>query len=144
MNSLYSALATLPALESIKFSVPPEDESTLATYESLTELLRVPSLRSVKFEGISFTPALCHAIAKALMEGTAVTKLTFGHSCSFSTGECSAILENGLARNTSLSYIRVDWSKARAPFQAMMVGSGSSVKCDITASFVHEVTATCR
>jgi hypothetical protein len=50
MGSLYSALATLPALESISLSISgqqarPQDESTLANYESLTELLRLPSMR---------------------------------------------------------------------------------------------------
>jgi hypothetical protein len=52
MDVLYSALATLPALESLILSntgrqARPEDESTIAHHESLTELLRVPSLRSV-------------------------------------------------------------------------------------------------
>jgi hypothetical protein len=82
MDALYSALATLPALESIKLSNRglhrrPEDESAIANHESLTELLRVPSLRSVWFDYLSFTPALCQATANALMKGTAVTKLDF-------------------------------------------------------------------
>jgi hypothetical protein len=123
MNSLYSALATLPALESIKLSVPPADETTLANHESLTELLRVPSLRSVYFDHINFTPDLCHAMAKAFMEGTSVTELNFSRSCSISAGECDAIMANGLARNTSVSCIRVDWSSDRAPFEAMMVAA---------------------
>jgi hypothetical protein len=58
-DALYSALATLPALESIRLSnlrprARTEDESTLANPESLTELLRVPSLRpSVSFVSTS-------------------------------------------------------------------------------------------
>jgi hypothetical protein len=82
MDALYSALATLPALESLIFCntgrhARPEDESAIANHESLTELLRVPSLRSVWFDYFSFTPALCQATAHALMKGTAVTKLDF-------------------------------------------------------------------
>jgi hypothetical protein len=54
LDELYSALATLPALKSVKLMnfgiyTRPVDESTLANPESLTELLRVPSLRSVTF-----------------------------------------------------------------------------------------------
>jgi hypothetical protein len=38
MDSIYSALATLPALEAIQLSTPPEDEIALANPESLAEL----------------------------------------------------------------------------------------------------------
>jgi hypothetical protein len=111
LDVLYSGLVTLPALESIRLSnsgrqARPEDESALAHHESLTELLRVPTLRSVCFDDFSFTRALCQATANAFVEGTAVTKLEFG-GCSFSAGECAAIMANGLARNTSVSDIRV-------------------------------------
>jgi hypothetical protein len=47
LDTLDSALATLPALESIILCKQQDDESTMAHSESLTELLRVPSLRSV-------------------------------------------------------------------------------------------------
>jgi hypothetical protein len=119
---LYSALATLPALESIRLSSPPEDETTLADPESLPKVLLVPSLRSVYFGDVSFTPALCHATAKALMEGTAFTSLEL-HNCSFPTGECATIMANGLARNTSVSSIRVGWSNARAPSEALIAAA---------------------
>jgi hypothetical protein len=108
-DALYSVLATLPALESIKISVDPEDENTLTTAESLTELLRLPSLRSVDFSEFYFTPALCQATANALMEGTAITNLVFT-KCSFSTEGSAAILANALTRNTSVSYIKVQSS----------------------------------
>jgi hypothetical protein len=78
LDTLFSTLTTLPALESVWLGAPKvrqADESTLAYPESLTELLRVPSLRSVRFHRFSFTPALCHATANALMEGMAITKL---------------------------------------------------------------------
>jgi hypothetical protein len=110
MDSLYSSLATLPALESITLSNTRRqarpDESTLAHHKSLTKLLRVPSLRSVSFDCFSFTSALCQATANAFMEGTAVTKLEF-KSCSFSALECALIMANGLSRNTSVSHIKV-------------------------------------
>jgi hypothetical protein len=59
-DALYSALATLPALESISLSncrhdEQLEDESALANAESLTELLRSPCLRSVCFDDFNFT-----------------------------------------------------------------------------------------
>ena len=58
-DALYSALVTLPALESVMLGAPEArqaNESTLANSESLTELLRLPSLRSVHFRHFSFTP----------------------------------------------------------------------------------------
>jgi hypothetical protein len=48
-DSLYSALATLPALEYVRLSSPPEDKITLANPESLAKLLRAPSFMSVNF-----------------------------------------------------------------------------------------------
>jgi hypothetical protein len=110
-NSLYSALATLPALESIVLSsdglhTRPEDESALAHHESLGRLLRVPSLRFVCFCSFSFTPALCQSIVNAFMEGTVFPELEFT-GCSFSDGECAGIMANGLARNRSVSCITV-------------------------------------
>jgi hypothetical protein len=78
----------------------------MAIPESLTELLRVPSLRSVCFCDFHFTRALCQATANALMEGKAVTNLEFAW-CSFSAEGSDAIMANGLARNTSVSHIEV-------------------------------------
>jgi hypothetical protein len=110
LDALYSALATLPALTSVRLSgcyyTRPEDESALAYPESLTELLRLPSLRSVNFDSFLFTRALCQATANALLEGAAVTKLVFSE-CEFSAGECSAIMASGFSRNTSVLNIEV-------------------------------------
>jgi hypothetical protein len=53
LETLCSTLATLPALESVSFGAPAvrqADESTLVNPESLTAILRVPSLRSVRFD----------------------------------------------------------------------------------------------
>jgi hypothetical protein len=109
-GALYSALTTLPALESIRLGnrtprARTEDESTLANPESLTDLLRVPSLQSICFDCFSFTLTLCQAIANALIEGTAATKLEF-HECMFSE-ECVTIFANGLNRNISVISITV-------------------------------------
>jgi hypothetical protein len=123
LDSFYSALATLPALESIVLSsgepqTRVEDESALAKPESLTELLRVPSLRSVSFSKFHFTPALCQATANALMEGTAITKLEF-RGCSFSAGDCAAIIATALIRNSSVLSISVCRRHARVLFDAL-------------------------
>jgi hypothetical protein len=100
LGILFSTLSTLPALESVRFGGTPEisiaNGSTLAHAESLTELLRVLTLRLVSFTHFSFTPALFQATANALMEGTAVTKLEF-FECSFRAVECNAMMTNGLS-----------------------------------------------
>jgi hypothetical protein len=116
LDVLYSALATLPALESISLlQRTAEHESTLVHPESLTELLRLPSLRSVCFDRFNFTPALCQATANALMEGTAITDLAF-ILCSFSGEESATMMATGLSRNTSLSDIKVNSSRDQVLF----------------------------
>jgi hypothetical protein len=124
---MYSALATLPALESVDLSAPPENEITLANPERLTELLRIPSLRDVRFYRFYFTSALCHATANALTEGSAVTELRFS-KCSFSAAEgCAAIMANALARNTSVSSIKVD--ETLYSVLATALPSNSTLRC---------------
>jgi hypothetical protein len=112
-DTLYSALATLPALESVRLSNS-RNASALANPESLTELLRLPSLRSVAFDYFCFTPALCQATANALMEGTAVTKLEL-RFCSFSAPECASMMANGFSRNTSVSNIKASFDEQFDP-----------------------------
>jgi hypothetical protein len=111
LDTLFSALATLQALESIALNAPEvrqaEDESTLVHPGSLMELLRVPTLRYVCFDRFNFTSALFQATANALMEGTAITRFEFD-MCSFSTGECAATMATGLSRNTLVISIRVE------------------------------------
>jgi hypothetical protein len=107
MDLLFSALVTVPSLKSIDISHRYlygriDDESTLANPESLTELLRLPTLRSVVFYSFIFTPTLCRALANALMEGMVVTKLEF-EGCSFSAPECVGMMANGLSGNASVS-----------------------------------------
>jgi hypothetical protein len=122
LDTFFSALATLPALESVWLHTPEvrqADESTLAYPENLTELLRVPSLRSVHFRGFSFTPDLCQATANALMEGTAITCLQFGYRSFYVGKSAAAIMATGLSRNTSVTSIIVHCNKARALFDAL-------------------------
>jgi hypothetical protein len=131
---LYSALATLPALETIRLSIrgletQSEAESTLAHPQSLTELLCVPTLRFVWFDRFSFTRALCQATANALTEGTAVTKLKFNH-CSFPAQESAAIMASGLGRNTSVVSVSVvgRWDVALIGALAAALPSNSTLR----------------
>jgi hypothetical protein len=112
LDELYSTLATLPTLESVWIgTMEPlqESVSALADPESMTELLRAPSLRRVCFHHFHFDSALCQATANASGEGTAITSLEFT-DCSFSAGECAVMMANGLSRNTSLTRIDVSES----------------------------------
>jgi hypothetical protein len=120
LDALYSVLATLPALESVKLcrqKLIREDEVTLVNPESLAELLRVPTLRSVCFEDFHFTSDLCQATANAVMEGTVITRLEL-RDCSFSEEGSAAIMAIGLTRNTSVSYIEVE-----SPFDVELIGA---------------------
>jgi hypothetical protein len=103
LDPMYSALATLPDLESIRLRNG--GRHTRREGESLTELLRAPALRSVDFGDSLFTRVYCQAITKAFTEGTAITRLEFTR-CSFSAGQC-ATFADAFSRNTSVSYIRV-------------------------------------
>jgi hypothetical protein len=104
-----SALATLPSLESLIFGLqePHSDFACLepSTKIALTELLRVPALRSVLFYGFHFTDALCHATANALEEGSSIIDITFDNHCSFPDGG-RAIIANALKKNASVTNIR--------------------------------------
>jgi hypothetical protein len=93
LDTLYSVLATLTALEEIRLSKwelsrNVEDKSALANAKSLTELLQVPTSWFVDFRHFSFTPALCQATANAFREGTSITNLEFWN-CYFPGGECA-------------------------------------------------------
>jgi hypothetical protein len=129
MSMLYSTLATLPALESVELgALEPDEGSTLANPETLTELLRVPTLLSVKFYCFYFTRALCQATANALAEGTEITDLEF-EDCRFSDEECAVMMANCLSKNTSVTSIRVDES----PFD-------EALKCASAAALVSNST----
>jgi hypothetical protein len=131
-DTMYSALATLPALKEVRLCSRPEDEMDLANPESLTELLRVPSLRSVCFSGFYFRRALCQATANALMEGTAFTRFEFDN-CSFLAEGSAALMASGLSRNTSVSHIEVvsPLDQALCSALATALPSNSTLRCVI-------------
>jgi hypothetical protein len=133
MSTLYSTLATLPALESVRLHAPaPDDGSTLANPETLTELLWVPTLRSLKFSGFYFTRALCQATANALTEGTEITDLMF-KDCLFSDEECAVMMANGLSRNTSVTSLQVEESSVD---EALSCAVASAVASNSTLRFI--------
>jgi hypothetical protein len=87
---LCSALATLPNLEFVSLRHVPLDREEvpgLGRPESMTELLRAPSLRSIQFNCFCFTDALCEATANALEERTVIATLNLSN-CSFLEGGC--------------------------------------------------------
>jgi hypothetical protein len=100
-----SALAPLPSLERLKLGlVEPEteDQRVMVNFEPLTELLRKPALRFVRFSDFYFTNALCHATAKALEEGSSVTDISFDYECSFPDGG-RAVVVNALKANATVN-----------------------------------------
>jgi hypothetical protein len=99
------AIGNLQAFERLHISG--RSREITFNHESLTEILRLPSLRFVCFSKFNFTSALCQATANALLEGTAITNLRF-EECSFPAGESAAIMATGLGRNTSVTSISVD------------------------------------
>jgi hypothetical protein len=133
MSILYSALATLPALETVELrTLEPDEGSTLVNPETLTELLRVPTLLSVKFCHFYFTRALCQATANAFTEGTEIADLEF-EDCQFSDEECALMMANGLSRNTSLASIEVDES----PFdEALKCASAAALASNSKLQFL--------
>jgi hypothetical protein len=103
------ALATLPSLESVVFSLR-EHHYELAHLEpfakvALTELLRVPSLRFFLFYGFTFTNTLCHATANAIEAGLSIVDITFDNRCEFPCGG-RAIIANALKKNASVTNVK--------------------------------------
>jgi hypothetical protein len=105
---LYTALATLPALESIELSNRGLTWHALADPESLGRLLRVPSLRFVSFSHFYFTHALWRATVNAFVEGTAVTKLEF-YDCDFVDLQVDwSPIFSALGKNTGLKTLKIE------------------------------------
>jgi hypothetical protein len=103
-----SVLATLPSLERITLGLQEpetEDQRDLVNLEPLTELLRAPALRFVRFDTFYFTNVLCHAVANALDVGSSTIGITFDDDCSFPDGG-RAIIANALKRNASVTSIK--------------------------------------
>jgi hypothetical protein len=117
-DTLCSALATVPALERVSFAHHPRDlESeerrralSLVNPESLTEVLQLPSLRSVGFRSFYFTKRLCRAVAVALKEGSArINTLNFNR-CSFLEQGGAALIASALKRNETVTWFRLEQS----------------------------------
>jgi hypothetical protein len=87
MGPWCTALATLPSLESVVFSLQEratdDQRGLVASLESLKVLLRTPALRFVRFEDFNFTSELCHATANVLEKGSSISDITFEYDCSF-------------------------------------------------------------
>jgi hypothetical protein len=103
-----SALATLPSLEKITLGLQePEtdDQRDLVNLIPLTELLRAPALRFVRFDTFCFTNLLCHATANALEKGSSIDSITFDDDCSFPDGG-KATIANALKINASVTHVK--------------------------------------
>jgi Ran GTPase-activating protein (RanGAP) involved in mRNA processing and transport len=82
-----------------------EDNLEFGRPESMTELLRAPSLRSVEFRYFCFTNAMCEATANALKEGSAIASLNLDE-CSFPEGGSDKIA-SALKRNATLRTFKI-------------------------------------
>jgi hypothetical protein len=81
-----------------------------------------------------FTPALCQATAKALMEGSAITTLEF-NDCSFTAEGNAVMMANGLARNTSVSHVKVVSSRAHLTPVLLALVKNTGVKTVLLNGF---------
>jgi hypothetical protein len=111
---LASALATMPALESLLLRhalfeneeyEPPENHPAVEHPEHITMLLLSLSLRSVEFRHFRFQNLLCQAVALALKTGSPITYLDLDE-CNFSDGGGGAIV-HALQKNSTLKTLRV-------------------------------------
>jgi hypothetical protein len=121
---LCSALATLPNLQSVFLghrALGREEVPNLGRPESMTELLRVPSLRSVEFHAFCFTNPMCEATANALKEGSVVTTLHLDN-CSFPEGGGEKIV-SALKRNATLTTFLISTDSINEAFCDAMAAS---------------------
>lgn len=106
-DTMCSALATLPNLNRCIFyyryylQLGREDVPTFQRPESVTDLLRAPSLRSMHFLRFRCPRNICEAIAIALRYGSSMTLLSFCE-CSFPEGG-SEIIASALEENSSVT-----------------------------------------
>jgi hypothetical protein len=101
LDTLCSALLTLPALENVCFDrLDGEGPEEVQALESMIKLLQAPHLRKVQFNSIDFTNTLSKAVAKALAEKSEITDLSF-YSCSFPEAG-GAVIASALKTNTTI------------------------------------------
>jgi hypothetical protein len=116
LGSWCCTLVSLPSLEILSIGlVEPEteDQRVLLNVEPLTELLRSPALRVVKFDRFYFTHELCRATANALEENSSFADITFNNQCTFPDGG-GAIIANALKTNvtaTAMTFL-ADWDES--------------------------------
>jgi hypothetical protein len=114
LDTLCSALLTLPALDSVSFNARfgqgPEEEQSL---ESMLELLQSPILRKVLFESIVFTNTLSAAIARALKERSEIANLYVNSP--FPEGGGEAVIARALKTNTTLKCLQI-YNRANEAF----------------------------
>jgi hypothetical protein len=105
LDIIFSALATLPSLEVAKVGNRElDDDSEQSEHsEALTELLRSPSLRQIDFNEFCLGRALCHEMAAALTEGSAVTRLVL--NCCILHREGGGALARALKQNVTLTEV---------------------------------------
>jgi hypothetical protein len=109
LDTVCSTLLTLPALRNVSFnSIDEQDTEEGQSFESVIQLLRLPTLRQVEFLVFTFTNILSKAVAKALNERSEITDLTFGY-CSFPEGGGTAIA-SALTTNTTLKRLKFEAS----------------------------------
>jgi hypothetical protein len=128
-DTLCSGLATLPNLKHCTFYYQQrgrEDVPTFQRSESVTDLLRAPSLRSMYFLELRIPRHICEAIAIALRHGSSITALTLS-GCSFPEvgSEIIAIApeENSSATTFAISLDDGDGSCYNAMASALLTNS---------------------
>jgi hypothetical protein len=125
IDILCSAMATLPNLESAVLGHQnlgrDEEVPTFQSQESMTEFLRAPSLRVVKFRYFCFASSLCLATAMALRQGSSITSLDL-YQCYFPEGGSEQIA-SALKENATLTTFKIspapDTSIHQAFYDAM-------------------------
>jgi hypothetical protein len=147
-TTLCSALATLPNLESVVLDgLGREEVPTFQSPESMTEFLRAPSLRIVKFRYSCFASSVCQAIAMSLRHGSSITSLEF-LQCSFPEGGseeiASALKENATLTTFQISSVPGVISQAfYDAMSASMLSNSTLQKLSITdtgASYPNSIS----
>jgi hypothetical protein len=132
--TLCSALTTLPNLESAVLRHQPlmgrEILPTFRSPESMTEFLRSPSLRIVKFRDFCFTSLICQATAIALKQGSSITSLVL-YQCSFPEGG-SENIASALEENTTLTTFEISPAPDSSIHQAFYDAMAASLLSNST------------
>jgi hypothetical protein len=126
LDTLSSALATLPSLEGVciyycqslnRDDVPTfrDKVPTFQRPESITDLLRAPSLRSVEISGLCFPRRICEATAIALRQGSSITSLRLGGS--FPDGTRREFVSDSFQHLIRVDRFTMPWQQLYCPIQ---------------------------